>query len=160
MPPKKYFRLFPGNAVRLKYGYVITCTGCTKDENGNVIEVQAEYNPETKSGSAGADLIKVKGNVTWISAAHAIAAEIRLYDRLFSVPFPDAGDSDFLSCLNPNSVEVIQALLEPGTLGSPDVVTQFERLGYFVPDQIDSKVEKLVFNRVTTLRDTWAAGAS
>ena len=160
VPPKKYFRLFPGNAVRLKYGYVITCTGCTKDENGKVIEVQAQYNPQTKSGTPGADLVKVKGNVTWISAAHAIAAEIRLYDRLFSVPFPDAGDSDFLSCLNPNSVEVIQALLEPGTLGSPGVVTQFERLGYFVPDQIDSKVEKLVFNRVTTLRDTWAAGAS
>ncbi len=160
VPPKKYFRLFPGNSVRLKYGYVITCTGCVKNELGEVIEVHAEYNPETKSGTPGADLVKVKGNVTWVSAAHAVPAEIRLYDRLFSVPFPDAGDSDFLACLNPNSVEVIQALLEPGMVGLPGVVIQFERLGYFIPDQIDSKVEKLVFNRVTTLKDTWAAGAT
>ncbi len=158
VPPKKYFRLFPGNSVRLKYGYVVTCTGCVKDETGRVIEVHAEYNPDTKSGTPGSDLVKVKGNVTWISAAHAIPAEIRLYDRLFSVPFPDAGDSDFLACLNPNSVQVVQGLLEPGTLADPELATQFERLGYFVADRVDSTPGKPVFNRVTTLRDTWAAG--
>ncbi len=157
VPPKKYFRLFPGNNVRLKYGYVVTCTGCVKDADGNVIEVHAEYNPDTKSGTAGSDAVKVKGNVTWISTSQAVSAEIRLYDRLFSEPFPDAGDSDFLSCLNPHSVQVVKAFLEPGTSLVPGVVTQFERLGYFVVDPVDSKPNAPVFNRVTTLKDTWAA---
>ena len=157
VPPKKYFRLFPGNNVRLKYGYVVTCTGCVKDAEGNVIEVHAEYNPDTKSGTSGSDAVKVKGNVTWISTAQAVSAEIRLYDRLFSEPFPDAGDSDFLSCLNPHSVQVVKAFLEPGTALVPGVVTQFERLGYFVVDPIDSTPSAPVFNRVTTLKDTWAA---
>ena len=144
--------------MRLKYGYVVTCTGCVKDADGRVTEVHAEYNPDTKSGTPGSDLVKVKGNVTWVSAAHAIPAEIRLYDRLFSVPFPDAGDNDFLACLNPNSVQIVQGLLEPGTVADPDVATQFERLGYFVADRVDSTPGKPVFNRVTTLKDTWAAG--
>lgn len=159
VPPKKYFRLFPGNNVRLKYGYVVTCTGCVKDADGNVIEVHAEYNPDTKSGTAGSDAVKVKGNVTWISTSQAVSAEIRLYDRLFSEPFPDAGDSDFLSCLNPHSVQVVKAFLEPGTALVPGVVTQFERLGYFVVDPVDSKPNAPVFNRVTTLKDTWAAAS-
>lgn len=159
VPPKKYFRLFPGNSVRLKYGYVVTCTGCVKDEAGNIIEVRAEYNPETKSGTPGSDAVKVKGNVTWISTAQAVSAEIRLYDRLFSEPFPDAGDSDFLTCLNPHSVQVVKAFLEPGTALVPGVVTQFERLGYFVVDPVDSKPDAPVFNRVTTLKDTWAAAS-
>lgn len=159
VPPKKYFRLFPGNSVRLKYGYVVTCTGCVKDEAGNIIEVHAEYNPETKSGTPGSDAVKVKGNVTWISTAQAVSAEIRLYDRLFSEPFPDAGDSDFLTCLNPHSVQVVKAFLEPGTALVPGVVTQFERLGYFVVDPVDSKPDAPVFNRVTTLKDTWAAAS-
>ncbi len=159
VPPKKYFRLFPGNNVRLKYGYVVTCTGCVKDADGNVIEVHAEYNPDTKSGTPGSDAVKVKGNVTWISTAQAVSAEIRLYDRLFSEPFPDAGDSDFLSCLNPHSVQVVKAFLEPGTALVPGVVTQFERLGYFVVDPVDSKPNAPVFNRVTTLKDTWAAAS-
>ena len=159
VPPKKYFRLFPGNNVRLKYGYVVTCTGCVKDADGNVIEVHAEYNPDTKSGTPGSDAVKVKGNVTWISTAQAVSAEIRLYDRLFSEPFPDAGDSDFLSCLNPHSVQVVKAFLEPGTALAPGVVTQFERLGYFVVDPVDSKPNAPVFNRVTTLKDTWAAAS-
>ena len=159
VPPKKYFRLFPGNNVRLKYGYVVTCTGCVKDEAGNIIEVRAEYNPETKSGTPGSDAVKVKGNVTWISTAQAVSAEIRLYDRLFSEPFPDAGDSDFLTCLNPHSVQVVKAFLEPGTALVPGVVTQFERLGYFVVDPVDSKPDAPVFNRVTTLKDTWAAAS-
>lgn len=159
VPPKKYFRLFPGNSVRLKYGYVVTCTGCVKDEAGNIIEVHAEYNPETKSGTPGSDAVKVKGNVTWISTAQAVSAEIRLYDRLFSEPFPDAGDSDFLTCLNPHSVQVVKAFIEPGTALVPGVVTQFERLGYFVVDPVDSKPDAPVFNRVTTLKDTWAAAS-
>jgi glutaminyl-tRNA synthetase len=159
VPPKKYFRLFPGNSVRLKYGYVVTCTGCVKDAAGNIIEVHAEYNPDTKSGTAGSDAVKVKGNVTWISTAQAVSAEIRLYDRLFSEPFPDAGDNDFLTCLNPQSVHVLKAFLEPGTALIPGVVTQFERLGYFVVDPIDSNPDAPVFNRVTTLKDTWAAAS-
>jgi glutaminyl-tRNA synthetase len=159
VPPKKYFRLFPGHNVRLKYGYVVTCTGCVKDEAGNIIEVRAEYNPETKSGTPGSDAVKVKGNVTWISTAQAVSAEIRLYDRLFSEPFPDAGDSDFLTCLNPHSVQVVKAFLEPGTALVPGVVIQFERLGYFVVDPVDSKPDAPVFNRVTTLKDTWAAAS-
>ena len=157
VPPKKYFRLFPGNSVRLKYGYVVTCTGCVKDAAGNIIEVHAEYNPDTKSGTPGSDAVKVKGNVTWISTAQAVSAEIRLYDRLFSEPFPDAGDNDFLNCLNPQSVQVVRAFLEPGTALTPGVVTQFERLGYFVVDSTDSSPNAPVFNRVTTLKDTWAA---
>lgn len=159
VPPKKYFRLFPGNSVRLKYGYVVTCTGCVKDADGNILEVHAEYNPDTKSGTPGSDAVKVKGNVTWISTSQAVPAEIRLYDRLFSEPFPDAGESDFLSCLNPHSVQVVKALLEPGTALVPGVVTQFERLGYFVVDPVDSKPTAPVFNRVTTLKDTWAAAS-
>lgn len=159
VPPKKYFRLFPGNNVRLKYGYVVTCTGCVKDAHGNVIEVHAEYNPDTKSGTPGSDAVKVKGNVTWISTSQAVSAEIRLYDRLFSEPFPDAGDRDFLSCLNPHSVQVVKAFLEPGTALLPGVVTQFERLGYFVVDPVDSKPNAPVFNRVTTLKDTWTAAS-
>jgi glutaminyl-tRNA synthetase len=158
VPPPKYFRLFPGNSVRLKYGYVVTCTGFVKDASGKVTEVHAEYNPDTKSGTAGSNAVKVKGTVTWISAAQAIPAEIRLYDRLFSEPFPDAGDNDFLTCLNPNSAQSVTAWLEPGTVATNGVVSQFERLGYFAVDSVDSTLEWPVFNRVTTLKDTWAAG--
>lgn len=154
-PPKKYFRLFPGNTVRLKYGYVVRCTGCVKDEQGNVTQVLAEYLPDTKSGTPGADSVKVKGNITWISAEHAIAAEIRLYDRLFAHPQPDAADQDFLKHINPNSLRVIQGWLEPGTKATPDARWQFERLGYFVADRVDSTPEKPVLNRTTTLKDTW-----
>ena len=160
VPPKKYFRLFPGNSVRLKYGYVVTCTGCVKDEQGNIIEVHAEYNPDTKSGTPGSDAVKVKGNVTWISCATAVPAEIRLYDRLFSEPFPDAGDREFLDYLNPLSVQSVQAWLEPGTSLETGIVSQFERLGYFVIDAKDSTDERPVFNRVTTLKDTWASAGS
>ena len=159
IPPKKYFRLFPGNSVRLKYGYVVTCTGCVKDAQGNIIEVHAEYNPDTKSGTPGSDAVKVKGNVTWISCATAVPAEIRLYDRLFSEPFPDAGDREFLDFLNPLSVQSVQAWLEPGTSLEPGIVSQFERLGYFVIDALDSTPQRPVFNRVTTLKDTWASAS-
>ncbi len=106
--------------MRLKYGYVVgKCTGFTKDADGKVIEVQAEYLPETRSGTPGADSVKVKGNITWISAAHAVPATVHLYDRLFADPHPDAGDKDFLACLNPDSRQTVQAWLEPGTVAEP-----------------------------------------
>lgn len=154
-PPKKYFRLFPGNTVRLKYGYVVRCTGCLKDESGKVVEVHAEYLPDTKSGTPGADAVKVKGNITWVSAAHAVPAEVRLYDRLFADPHPDAGDKNFLEALNPNSRHVVQAWLEPGTHAAPETCWQFERLGYFVADREASTPEKPVINRAVTLKDSW-----
>lgn len=154
-PPKKYFRLFPGNLVRLKYGFIVKCTGCTKDESGNVIEVQAEYLPDTKSGTPGANSVKVKGTITWISASHAIPAEIRLYDRLFTVENPDGGDKVFLDYINPDSIQIKQAWLEPGTQALPGKTWQFERLGYFTADSKLSSIEKPVINRTVTLRDTW-----
>ncbi|MAK55774.1 MAG: glutamine--tRNA ligase, partial [Pusillimonas sp.] len=154
-PPKKYFRLFPGNTVRLKYGYIVTCTGCVKDDHGRVTEVHAEYLPDTKSGTPGASSVKVKGNITWVSIEHAIPATIRLYDRLFADPHPDAGDKDFLTALNPDSCQTVEGWLEPGTVAEPGKTWQFERLGYFVADHIDSTPEKPVLNRAVTLKDTW-----
>jgi len=154
-PPKKYFRLFPGNLVRLKYAYVIRCTGYTLDDDGNVVEVQAEYLPETRSGTPGADSVKVKGNITWVSAAHAVPAAIRLYDRLFADPHPDAGDKDFLAALNPHSMQVVQGWLEPGTQAGPGATWQFERLGYFTADTKLSTPQAPVLNRIATLRDSW-----
>jgi len=154
-PPKKYFRLFPGNLVRLKYGYVVRCTGCAKDADGRITEVHAEYLPDTKSGTPGADSVKVKGNITWVSAAHAVPAEIRLYDRLFADPHPDAGDKDFLACLNPDSMRTVRAWLEPGTRAEPGATWQFERLGYFTADRERSRSDAPVINRIATLRDSW-----
>ena len=154
-PPKKYFRLFPGNLVRLKYGYIVRCTGCVKNAQGEIVEVHAEYLPDTRSGTPGADAVKVKGTVTWVSAAHAVPAEIRLYDRLFTEPHPDGGDRDFLRALNPDSCRVVDAWLEPGTRAEPGATWQFERLGYFVADREDSTPERPVINRAVTLRDTW-----
>lgn len=154
-PPKKYFRLFPGNLVRLKYGYIVRCTGCVKNAQGEIVEVHAEYLPDTRSGTPGADAVKVKGTVTWVSAAHAVPAEIRLYDRLFTEPHPDGGDRDFLRALNPESCRVADAWLEPGTRAEPGATWQFERLGYFVADREDSTPERPVINRAVTLRDTW-----
>ncbi|MCP1637376.1 glutaminyl-tRNA synthetase [Kerstersia gyiorum] len=154
--PKKYFRLFPGNMVRLKYGYVVKCTGFSKDANGNITEVHAEYLPDTKSGTSGADSVKVKGNITWVSAAHAVPAEIRLYDRLFSDAFPDAGDKEFLDFLNPDSIKVVRGWLEPGLQAEPGRAWQFERMGYFAADHELSRVDAPVINRITTLRDSWA----
>ncbi|RYH93647.1 MAG: glutamine--tRNA ligase, partial [Acetobacteraceae bacterium] len=154
-PPKGFFRLFPGNMVRLKYGFVVKCTGCTKDADGKVIEVQAEYLPETRSGTPGADSVKVKGTITWLSTTAAEPAEIRLYDRLFSDPHPDAGGKDFIACLNPNSVEIIQGFVEPGTDASPGKAYQFERYGYFVADRETSTPAAPIFNRTATLKDSW-----
>ena len=158
-PPKKYFRLYPGNQVRLKYAYVVTCSGYVQNDDGEVTEVHAEYLPETRSGTPGADAIKVKGTVTWVSAEHAIPATINLYDRLFTEPYPDAGEVDFLASLNPQSVQTVQGWLEPGT-NIEDGAWQFERLGYFAVDPVDSNSDHVVINRITTLKDTWATRSS
>jgi len=156
VPSKGYFRLFPGNKVRLRYGYVVECVGADKDADGNVIAVHCTYFPDSKSGTEGSANYKVKGNIHWVSVPHALEAEVRLYDRLFSDAHPDAGGKDFKQSLNPNSKEVISAYLEPGlSSAQPDEKFQFERHGYFVADRVDSKVGKPVFNRAVTLKDSW-----
>jgi glutaminyl-tRNA synthetase len=157
VPTKGYFRLFPGNKVRLRYGYVVECTGFDKDENGKVVAVHCNYFPDSKSGTEGANNYKVKGNIHWVSAHNALQAEVRMYDRLFSDPMPDAGGKDFKAALNPNSKEVITAYLEHGMAKAlADDKFQFERHGYFVTDRVDSKPGKPVFNRAVTLKDSWA----
>lgn len=157
VPSKGFFRLFPGNKVRLKYGHVIECTGANKDANGQITEVLAQLIPDTKSGTPGSDSVKVKGVITWVSQADAIKAEVRLYDRLFSEANPDAGGKDFLASLNPSSLKVIEAYVEPSLANSkPDDKFQFERHGYFVADRIDHSGSKPVFNRSTGLKDTWS----
>jgi len=156
VPSKGYFRLFPDGLVRLRYGYVVKCTGFEKDAAGNVTTVHCEYLPDTKSGTPGADSIKVKGNIHWVSAAHAYAAEVRLYDRLFKEAHPGSGDRDYLDDLNPNSVQTITAQLELALKDAkPEERFQFERHGYFVADSKDSQQGKPVFNRTVTLRDAW-----
>ena len=155
-PPKGYFRLFPGNSVRLRYGYVVKCTGCDKDANRNVTTVHCEYLPDTKSGTPGAETVKVKGNIHWLSARHARAAEVRLYDRLFRAEHPGAGDRDFLLDLNPDSKKTVTAQLEPALRDAePGARYQFERHGYFIADRRDSAPGASVFNRTVTLRDAW-----
>jgi len=154
-PPPKYFRLSPGREVRLRYGYFVTCTNVVKDATGNVLEVHCTYDPATRGGNAP-DGRKVKATIHWVSAAHAMDAEVRLYDTLFSKENPDEGD-DFTANLNPNSLAVVpNAKLEP-SLSSAVLGTryQFERLGYFCVDP-DSKPDKPVFNRTVALKDTWA----
>jgi glutaminyl-tRNA synthetase len=156
-PPKGYFRLYPGNTVRLRYGYVVKCSGCEKDAHGNVTLVRCEYIADTKSGTPGAERVKVKGNIHWLSVRHARAGEVRLYDRLFRVPHPGR-DRDFIEDLNPDSRRVITAQLEPAlTLARPEERFQFERHGYFCADRHDSKPGTPVFNRALSLRDSWAA---
>jgi glutaminyl-tRNA synthetase len=158
VPSKGYFRLFPGNKVRLRYGYVVECTGCDKDENGKVIAVHCNYFPDSKSGTEGSANYKVKGNLHWVSAAHALEAEVRLYDRLFTDPNPDSGGKDYKAALNPNAKQVITAYVEPGMKDAkPEDRLQFERHGYFVADRVDSKPGKPVFNRIVTLKDSWGA---
>ncbi len=161
-PPKGYFRLFapkdgnPGSKVRLRYGYVIECTGVDRDADGKVIAVHANYLPDTKSGTPGADSVKVKGNIHWVSAPHAHEAEVRLYDRLFSDPNPDAGGKNFLDALNPGSKKTVTAYLEPGLQqAAAEDRFQFERHGYFVADRVDSRPGKPVFNRIVGLKDSW-----
>ncbi len=154
-PPKKFHRLSPGAEVRLRYAYLIRCTGVVKDASGQVVEVHCTYDPETLSGGESR---KAKGTLHWLSAAHAVPAEIRLYDRLFSRPDPEGEEGKtFLDNINPESRIVLsRAVVEPSLAGTtPGERFQFERQGYFVVDQ-DSAAGKLVFNRIVTLRDTWA----
>ena len=155
-PAKGYFRLFPGNKVRLRYGYVVECTGYDPATG----TVRCTYDPDTKSGTPGAEKVKVKGNIHWVSAKHACAAEVRLYDRLFKVAHPGAGGRDFLQDLNPDSARVITAQLEPALKDAqPEERFQFERHGYFVADSKDSKPGAPKFNRAVTLRDSWDKAA-
>lgn len=157
-PIKKFFRLSPGNEVRLRYAYIIKCDEVIKDKDGNVIELKCSYDPETKSGT-GTSQKKVKGTIHWVSAKYAIDAEVRLYDRLFTDEDPGGHkDKDFKEFINPNSLEVLTGCkLEPYLKNSkPGDRFQFERLGYFCEDSKDSKIDNLVFNRTVTLKDTWA----
>jgi glutaminyl-tRNA synthetase len=154
-PPKKFFRLGPGREVRLRYAYFITCQSVEKDAEGNITRIICTYDPETRGGQAP-DGRKVKGTMHWVSAEHAVDAEVRLYDRLFTEPEPEAV-GDFLECLNPDSMKVVIGKLEPSLAGLPSGVSvQFERLGYFTPDAKDTTPEKPVFNRIVGLRDSWA----
>ncbi len=156
-PAKGFFRLFPGNKVRLKYGYVVECTGARKDADGNVTAVLATLVPDTKSGTAGADVVKVKGVIGWVAVHDALPAEVRLYDRLFTDPQPDAGGKDFLGLLNPNSKRVVHAYLEPSLAGAQvDDRFQFERHGYFATDRVDHAPRKPVYNMIVGLKDSWA----
>ncbi len=155
-PSKGFFRLVPDGLVRLRYGYVVKCTGFDKDANGNVTTVHCEYLPDTKSGTPGSDSVKVKGNIHWVSTNHAYEAEIRMYDRLFKEAHPGAADRDYLDDINPNSVTTINAQLELSLKDAQAAESfQFERHGYFVADRKDSGAGKPVFNRTVTLKDTW-----
>ncbi|MBN8497516.1 MAG: glutamine--tRNA ligase/YqeY domain fusion protein [Candidatus Accumulibacter sp.] len=165
-PSKGYHRLYPGNMARLRHGFVVKCTGFDVDDSGVVSAVHCDYLPDSKSGTPGADTYKVKGNLHWVSAAHACRAEVRLYDRLFAVPSPGArreGDPedlerDFRDDLNPHSMQVIAAWLEPALKNArAEECFQFERHGYFVADRIDSRAGAPVFNRTVTLRDVWSS---
>jgi glutaminyl-tRNA synthetase len=154
-PPKKYFRLSPGAEVRLRYAYIIKCVDVVKNSGtGEVVELRCTYDPETKSGSTQSAR-KVKGTIHWVSAVHAINAEARLYDRLFSAEYPDS--ENWKDSINPHSLEVLhECKIEPSlAMATPQDRFQFERLGYFSLDD-DSKKGSLVFNRAVTLRDTWA----
>ncbi|SFB73417.1 glutaminyl-tRNA synthetase [Polaromonas sp. OV174] len=155
-PPKGFFRLFPGNKVRLKYGHVIECTGATKDASGNVTEVQATLIPDTKSGTPGSDSVKVKGVITWVGVNDAVQAEVRLYERLFVEAHPDAGGKDFIENLNPNSLKVLKAVVEPSLAAAKaDDKFQFERHGYFAADRVDHAARRPVFNLAVGLKDSW-----
>ena len=158
-PPKKFFRLAPGREVRLRYGYLVTCTDVIKDASGAVVEVHATYDPATRGGDAP-DGRRVQGTIHWVSAAQALDCELRLYDRLFAVPDPDAlpEGRDFVSALNPESlVTVPGAKVEPSVASDPPGTRyQFERTGYFISDPVDSREGGLVFNRTVALRDSWA----
>jgi glutaminyl-tRNA synthetase len=158
-PPKGFFRLFPGNRVRLKYGLVVECTGCEKDASGNVTRVLATVVPDTRSGTPGADAVKVKGTITWVSRHDAVPAAVVLYDRLFTEPQPDAGGRDFREVLNPRSKVTVQAWLEPSLKAvAAEQRLQFERHGYFITDRKDHREGAPVFNRITALKDSWQPG--
>jgi glutaminyl-tRNA synthetase len=159
-PPKKFYRLAPGREVRLRYGYFIKCLDAVKDpQTGEVVELRCTYDPETRGGGAP-DGRQVKATLHWVSATHALSAEVRLYDRLLTKPDPsqDPENLGFKAFLNPNSLEVLRTCrVEPSLAeAAPGSRVQFERLGYFCVDSVDSRADALVFNRTVTLRDTWA----
>jgi glutaminyl-tRNA synthetase len=153
--PKGFFRLFPGNRVRLKYGVIVECTGCEKDAQGAVTTVLATVVPDTKSGTPGADRVKVKSTISWVGVHDAVQAELRLFDRLFTDEQPDAGGKDFKASLNPASLRVVTGYVEPslGGLACEERV-QFERHGYFVTDRMDHTATRPIFNRITGLKDS------
>ena len=158
LPVKGFFRLFPGNKVRLKYGMVVECTGCEKDAEGRITAVLAQVVPDTKSGTPGADAVKVKGTITWVGVQDGVPATFNLYDRLFTEPQPEAGGRDFREVLNPASKRVVSGFVEPGLAAlAAGERFQFERHGYFVTDTVEHQPGAPVFNRITGLRDSWAA---
>ena len=154
--PKKFFRMTPGKEVRLKNAYIVKCTGCTKDAEGNITEIQAEYDPISKSGMEGANR-KVKGTLHWVSADHCKKAEVRVYDRLFNVENPSAEAADFRELLNPDSLQIISNcyIEEYAANKQPGEYLQFQRIGYFMADK-DSTSGHPVFNKTVGLKDTWA----
>jgi glutaminyl-tRNA synthetase len=157
-PPPKYFRLAPGREVRLRYAYLITCTGVIRDDDGTIVELRCTYDPATRGGTPP-DGRRVKSTLHWVSAAHALDAEVRLYDRLFTVENPDVAPDglDFTAHLNPDSLDVLTSCrVEPGLAdATPGTRVQFERQGYFCVDP-DSSDRRLIFNRTVGLRDSWA----
>jgi glutaminyl-tRNA synthetase len=164
-PVKGFHRLYPGNMARLRYGYVVRCTGCEKGADGQITAVLCEYLPDTRSGTPGADSVKVKGNLHWVSVAHAYEAEVRLYDRLFAQAYPgnrregdpEGFERNFLDDLNYESKRTLRARLEPALASAqPEEHFQFERHGYFVADRVDSVAGAPVFNRTVTLKDSWS----
>lgn len=155
-PPKGYFRLSPGTEVRLRYAYIIKCVQVKKNTNGEIEAIHCTYDPDTKSGTVGATKRKVKGNIHWLSAKHALQAEVRLYDRLFVDPYPDTAGKNYKEFLNPDSKKIITAYVEQSlSKAEYEQRFQFERNGYFVADRVDMQPEKPVFNRVVSLRDSW-----
>jgi glutaminyl-tRNA synthetase len=157
VPPKGFFRLFPGNKVRLKYGMVVECTGCEKDASGHITAVLATVVPDTKSGTPGADAVKVKGTITWVGVHDAVPVELRLFERLFLVDQPGSDERDFREVINPASKTITQGYVEPGLAGTPvDARFQFERHGYFVTDRVDHGAGRPVFNRITGLKDSFS----
>ena len=157
-PEKKFFRLFPGNEVRLRYAYFVTCREVVKDASGDVVELRCTYDPATRGGETPPDGRKVKATLHWVSAADAMPAEVRLYNPLFTTPEPESGN--FVASLNPDSREVLTALIEPAIAAANEAgPVQFERLGYFFHDS-DSKPGRPVFNRVVGLRDSYARQAA
>ncbi|HEU4558307.1 MAG TPA: glutamine--tRNA ligase/YqeY domain fusion protein [Longimicrobium sp.] len=159
-PPKGFFRLSPGGEVRLRYAYVIRCDEVIKNDAGEIVELRCSYDPETRGGNTP-DGRQVKGTIQWVSASHGVRCEVRLYDRLFTVPDPDAQEGDFKDYLNPQSLVVISdAVIEPSVRNDPaGSHYQFERVGYFCSDRVESTADALVFNRTVTLRDTWGKTA-
>lgn len=156
VPTKGYFRLAPGVEVRLRYAFIVKCVQVDKNAQGDIEAIHCTYDPDTKSGTPGAESRKVKGNIHWLSIKYALAAEIRLYDRLFTDPYPDSGGKDYKTSLNSNSKQIIAAYVEPSLCeAKPEQSFQFERNGYFIADRMDMRSDKPVFNRAVTLRDSW-----